>query len=306
MIHGDKRQDSICKDELVVDTTAAYTAWGSVYCLIMSRKEKSQMKILAIMGSPHKGNTLEITQRVEGKLKQLGDVEFEYVHLKGVDLKPCKGCFTCFIKGEECCPLKDDREKISQKIEWADGVVFVTPVYSMHVSYLLKIFIDRFAYNFHRPCWFGKYAIALAATGGLGLDETLKYLKMVAVGWGFEFVDQIGLIAPPKNTPMQRLIEKKDRTEKVVCKFYRVIKEKKPRRLALSDYISFRLMRAIYSRMETMSPTDYKYFKEKGWLGKDVRYFYDNVKGNVFKDLIARLIAWVVGRQIDKAIAKAT
>lgn len=31
------------------------------------------MKIVAIMGSPHKGNTLEITERIEEKLTQLGD-----------------------------------------------------------------------------------------------------------------------------------------------------------------------------------------------------------------------------------------
>ncbi len=264
------------------------------------------MKVLAIMGSPHEGNTLEITQRIENKLKQLGDVEFQYVHLKDVNLKPCKGCFTCFIKGEECCPLKDDKEEISQKIEEADGVIFVTPVYYFHVSYLMKMFIDRFAYNGHRPRYFGKYAIALAATGGMGLDETLKYLKMVAGSWGFEFVGQIGLIAPPKNAPYIKLFEKKDRTDEVVCKFHAAIKEKKPRKLALSDHIHFRAMQAIYSRMETISPTDYKYFKENGWLERDTRYFYDNVKGNVFKDLIARLMAWIMGRQINKAIARVT
>lgn len=262
------------------------------------------MKILAIMGSPHNGNTLEITQRVEDKLKQLGAVEFEYIHLKDADLKPCKGCFTCFTRGEEYCPLKDDKEKIFRKIEEADGVIFVTPVYSVHVSYLLKIFIDRFAFNFHRPRWFGKYAITLAATAGIGLEETLKYLKMLAVGWGFEFVDQIGLTIPPKNTPMRSLIRKNDRTEEVVRKFYRAIKEKRPRRLTLSDHINFRLMRVIYSKMETMSPTDYQYFKKKGWLRKDAKYFCDNVKRNILEDLIARCIAWVAGHQIDKAIAE--
>jgi multimeric flavodoxin WrbA len=262
------------------------------------------VKILAIIGSPHKGNTLEKTQRIEDKLKQLGDVEFEYIHLKDMDIKPCKGCFMCFIKGEDSCPLHDDKEKISHKMEEADGVIFATPVYSMHVSYLLKTFIDRFAYNFHRPRYFGKYAITLAVSGGLGLDETLKYLKMVADGWGFEFVGQIGLVAPPKNTPMQKLIDMKDRTDNVVGKFHTAIKEKQPRKLALSDHINFRLMQTVYSRMETMSPTDYRYFKEKGWFDNDVSYFYDNVRGSYLKDRIARIMSWIMGQKIDKAIAK--
>jgi multimeric flavodoxin WrbA len=264
------------------------------------------MKIVAIMGSPHKGNSLEKTQRIEDKLKQFGDVEFEYVHLKDVDLKPCKGCFVCFIKGEDRCPLKDDREAITQKIEEADGVIFVTPVYSMHVSYLLKRFIDRFAYNFHRPRYFGRYALAVAVSGNVGLGETLKYLKDVAGAWGFDCVDQLGYVAAPKNTPMRTIARRKDRTDEVLLKFYTAIKENRPRKLTFMDHLGFRIMQASYARLETMSPTDYKHWKERGWLEKDVRYFHDNVNGNLFKDLVARFAGWMTGRQIDKAVAKMT
>ena len=66
------------------------------------------IKVVAIMGSPHKGNSLEATQRFETSLHKLGEVEFEYLHLKDLDLQPCKGCFVCFVKGEDRCPLKDD------------------------------------------------------------------------------------------------------------------------------------------------------------------------------------------------------
>ena len=46
---------------------------------------------------------------------------------------------------------------IARKIDEADGVIFVSPAYSMHVSYLFKRFVDRFACTFHRPCYWGKY-----------------------------------------------------------------------------------------------------------------------------------------------------
>jgi multimeric flavodoxin WrbA len=264
------------------------------------------MKILAIVGSPHKGNSLEKTQGIESRLKQFGDVEFEYVHLKDVDLRPCKGCFVCFIKGEDRCPLKDDKDAIAQQIEEADGVIFVTPVYSMHVSYLMKQFIDRFAYNFHRPRYFGKYALAVAVSGNIGLRETLKYLKNVAGAWGFDCVDQLGYLAAPKNTPMRTISRKRDRTDEVVQRFYTAIKEKKPRKLTFMDHLGFRLMQASYARVETMSPTDYAYWKGKGWLQRDARYFHDNVHWNWFKDLVPRLIGWITGRQVDKAIAEVT
>ena len=187
------------------------------------------MKILAIMGSPHSGNTLQLTQRIEARLTRHSDVEFEYLHLKDIDLRPCRGCFQCFIDGEENCPLKDDREYISQKLLESDAVIFVTPVYAMHVSYLMKLFIDRLAYTFHRPRYFGKYALTVAATGGIGLKGVLKYMKMVAITWGFEHVGELGVIAPPQNTKLGSYEKHRDRTDEVVNRFYRAIKENKPR-----------------------------------------------------------------------------
>ena len=263
------------------------------------------MKILAIMGSPHKGNTLEITQKVEDKLKNLGEVEFEYIHLKDMDLRPCLGCYVCFHRGEDRCPLKDDRDTIIRKMEEAEGLILVTPVYSMQVSYLLKLFIDRLAYTFHRPRYFGKYAIAIVAAGnpGLGVRETLKYLKLVANQWGFEYVDQIGMGAAPKNTSLPNLDRKKDRTDEVVKKFYRAIREKRLRKLTLGDHFWFRCVQAVYRAMGDRSPVDYQYFKENGWLNKNTKFFYNRVKTNPFLDGLAKMMSWFVGKSIEKSLA---
>lgn len=214
------------------------------------------MKILAIMGSPHCGNTYELTQRIEEKLVRFNDVEFEYIHLKDVQLQPCRGCYLCFYNGEDHCPLDDDKKMIAQKLEEADGVVFVSPVYSMQVTYLFKMFVDRFAYTFHRPRYWGKYAIVVAAAGNPGLKETLKYLKMVAGVWGFEVVGELGYYAMPQITNMQPLMNKKDRTDDVVNKFYHSINEHKPKKLGLKDYIFFRSCQAVYGCLGEKSPTE--------------------------------------------------
>jgi multimeric flavodoxin WrbA len=265
--------------------------------------DKKSMKIIAIMGSPHKGNTLELTRNVEQILSKLGEVEFEYIHLSDIDLKPCKGCYLCFFKGKEHCPLDDDKAMVSDKLDEADGVIFVTPVYSMHVSYLFKTFVDRFACNFHRPRYMGKYAIALAATGAIGLDETLKYIKGMAVSWGFDFVGQLGNIAVPKlmsvGPPMQ--IDK--RTDAIVREFYYAVRDKRPKKLAVSDYIHFHAIRAVYGKLREISPTDYAYFRDKGWLNPRTKYFHDNIRGNALKELIGRFMGWLTRRQIDKALA---
>lgn len=261
------------------------------------------MKILAIMGSPHKGNTLELTQRIEEHLKRLGEVNFEYLHLKDLDLKPCKGCFVCFLRGEEHCPLNDDAAKIAEKLDNADGVIFVSPVYSMHISYLIKQFIDRFAYNFHRPRYFGKYAMVLATTGAVGLNDALKYLKEVSEAWGFNCVAQLGEIAPPKHTPFDQLvIDTPDRTKHVAHTLYTAISEKRPKKLTVTDYISFRAMRAVYSQMKEISPTDYAYWKERGWFEKGCTYFHEHVRKNPLKDIPARFVGWMAGRQFRNAL----
>ena len=170
----------------------------------------------------------------------------------------------------------------------------------------MKQFIDRFAYNLHRPRYFGKYALAVAVTGNIGLGPTLKYLRDVAGGLGFDCVDQIGYLAAPKNTPLHTIATRQDRTDQVVAKFYHAIVEKRLRKLTFTDHLGFRLMQASYARLETMSPTDYRHWQERGWLDTRTRYFYDNVKRNWFVDLIARFIGWMTGRQIDKALAKAS
>ena len=261
------------------------------------------MKIVAIMGSPHKGNSLDATHRIEELLTGFGDVEFAYVHLKDLRLEPCRGCFGCFMKGEERCPVKDDKAEIARQIEGADGVIFVSPVYSMHVSYLFKLFVDRFSCTFHRPRFWGKYALTVAVAGNIGLKETSKYMKDVALAWGYEVVDCLEYRMAPRHTTMRTISSQRDRTEVVVRKFHEAILSKRPRKLSLRDHFTFRIMQASYARLQSMSPTDYRFWKENGWLEQDAVYFHDNVAPNWIFDRITRFVGWMTGRQIDKAIA---
>lgn len=63
------------------------------------------MKVIAIMGSPHKEKGFEmIIQRIEAELSRLDAVEFAYAFLKDADLKLCRGC-ACISKGEQLYPL---------------------------------------------------------------------------------------------------------------------------------------------------------------------------------------------------------
>ena len=109
------------------------------------------MRILVIMGSPRKGNTYRAVKKIEEYMRSMDNVEFEYLMLKDANLLQCRGCYVCLAKGEEYCPCKDEAPLIEQKMHAADGVIFASPVYGMNVSALMKIFVDRFSYIFHRP-----------------------------------------------------------------------------------------------------------------------------------------------------------
>jgi multimeric flavodoxin WrbA len=59
----------------------------------------------------------------------------------------------------------------------SDGVIFVSPAYCQNVTALMKNFVDRFAYIFHRPRFFNQKALIISTTCGAGLKETLNYLE---------------------------------------------------------------------------------------------------------------------------------
>jgi len=63
----------------------------------------------------------------------------------------------------------------------ADGIIFVSPVYCENVSGLMKNFIDRFDYVFHRQRFFDQKAMVLSTSAGGGLKDTLDYLKKLQI-----------------------------------------------------------------------------------------------------------------------------
>ena len=150
------------------------------------------MKILSIMGSPKgKGSGYQIVKKIEDRMRALGDVEFEYLFLKDANLKLCTGCYTCLAKGEDRCPLKDDRAEIEQKLLAADGVILSTPMYVLNVSWLMKNFIDRFAYANHRPRFHNQKVMTVVNMGGDNPKTALSLLRY-ALG-GSRIVHELGL-----------------------------------------------------------------------------------------------------------------
>lgn len=247
------------------------------------------MKVLAIIGSPRKtGNTYKVTRKVEERMKQLGDVEFEYVFLKDLNLKSCLGCMVCLDKGEDKCPLKDDRAMLDEKMHSADGVIFASPTYVFNVSGLMKNFFDRFAYACHRPRFF-KSALVLSTSGnGVGARMMMKSFSLVPAVWGFKIADSLSVITngiPENSTPEGKADKKIDRAAK---RFYHAVVAGRPKPGLLGMAMFMFVQPSL--RKIPQEFFDYHYWKDHGWLEKDACYYYDPQAG-VFKKMLARLVA---------------
>ena len=112
-------------------------------------------KVTAFIGTQTKKHTYQAVQEFEKNLGQCGEIDFEHVFLSDYHLEFCRGCKVCFDKGEEYCPLKDDRDLLLEKMEQSDGVIFATPNYAFQLSARMKNFFDRTAFLDHRPRFFG-------------------------------------------------------------------------------------------------------------------------------------------------------
>jgi len=67
------------------------------------------MKILGISGSPRKGNCFAAFNSIK---EHYPEIEFKTIMLNDMNFEQCKGCYLCVMKGEDKCPIKDDREMI--------------------------------------------------------------------------------------------------------------------------------------------------------------------------------------------------
>jgi multimeric flavodoxin WrbA len=254
------------------------------------------MKILAIMGSPRRGESYKLTQMVEQKLKQKPDVEFQYLFLKDCNLGQCVGCHLCILHGEDKCPLKDDRARIEQMMMEADGVIFVSPVYSQMVTTLMKNFIDHFSYLWHRPKFFGKKAMAIATGGGM-FNETLKYMEQNAKSWGFHFVNKLGVPHIESLRPKYKEKQLKN-IDREVDHFYESVKVNKLPIPALKELMWFNIWKGNSMACKESLPSDYPYWQQKGWYDKN--YFYDT-KVSLWKRVIMKLFN-AMGRWYMKRI----
>lgn len=250
------------------------------------------MRVTAVLGSPHRGNGYAICKKIESELKNLGVDEFDIVSLKDVHLEMCRGCFTCFSKGGEFCPLKDDKQKIEKKLLDSDGIILISPGYVWNVSGMMKNFMDRFAYTLHRPVFFGQ-SVMLVANGGSGLKKVIKILGM-CLGGGRISSKLIISATPWGETDSYR--EKTDRLIDIGSgKFFRDMSDKSIRKPNLGNVIWFQIFKKLSVLSKKQIPADYEFYASKN------NYFYEtNV--NPLYTAVGKLIANVAVKSMKRNV----
>ena len=237
-------------------------------------------KVIAFVGSAHKKITHGAVHQFLDNLKSLGDVETEIVTLSDYRLGICRGCRLCFDKGEEFCPLKDDRDALFAKIEASDGVVFATPNYSFQVSGLMKVFLDRFGFVFHRPRFFGKTFTSVVTQGIYGGGAMVKYLTFAGAGLGFNTVKGTYCTAFDPMTEKEKRRRAKILAEQSKRFYARMMKTPYPAP-SLLKLIAFRMGRTAVKLELDERSFDYSYYRDKGWF--ESGYFYPTRLGPLKK-----------------------
>jgi len=228
-------------------------------------------RVTAFVGSARKKYTYNAVRQFLENLKPLGDIEYEVITLSDHRLGTCRGCQLCFEKGEEFCPMKDDRDVLIEKIMASDGVVFASPNYSFQVSAVMKIFLDRLGFVFHRPRFFGKTFTSIVAQGIYGGDKIVRYLDFVGNGLGFNTVKGSCVTALQPMTEKEK--QKIDRAiRRQSRRFYqRLVKPGYPVPTFIK-LMAFRMARTSIRLELDDSSRDYAYYKDKGWFESD--YYY--------------------------------
>jgi len=247
------------------------------------------MKVTVFVGSARRKHTYAASEQFLKNLQSFGNIDYEVVPISDYQIGICRGCKLCLDKSEELCPLKDDRDKLIGKINDSDGVVFATPNYSFNVSGIMKVFLDRLGFVFHRPCFFGKVCTSIVVQGVYGGKKINKYLDFVAKGLGFDVVKGCCLNSLEPMTAKDQV-----KFESVIYrqsgKFYSSLIKKEYPVPGLFELMIFRMARTSIHLMLDESWKDYEYYSKKGWFRTD--YYYPT-RLNPIKKLCGKLFDFV-------------
>ena len=137
----------------------------------------TKLKILSICGSPRKGNSEAILNKLRQIFEKKG-VKNEIILLREKNIQRCDGCVEYCNKNLNC-HKKDDMVEIFEKMKNADGYVFISPNYFKMPSGLFKNFIDRCSIFYTAQTDLSKKRAIVIAVGTDEIKEINVCLKNI-------------------------------------------------------------------------------------------------------------------------------
>ncbi len=223
------------------------------------------MRILTIMGTPHKGNTRAITDLF---LEEFKGNEFDEIVLPNDFSNICLGCASCILKGESNCPHYEEVKGIVERIEKADLVILATPVFVGSCSSGMKALLDHLAYMWlvHRPkqSMFGKVGLIVTSAGGSGVKATVKLLKQNLFYLGVPQVFNYGVTTMKMGGNYSEYEDKDDIKKDVKKKANAVKKALKNKKVGFKSKFFFKIFGM--TQKNGWNKVDADYWNEMGWL----------------------------------------
>ena len=224
------------------------------------------MKIVAIHGQNHKGNTWNVANILLQDMTCQKEVTEFFLPR---DLNHfCTGCYAC-LEGREKCPFWEDRKKLDDALRAADLLILTTPNYCMMPSAPMKAFLDLSFTNWlsHKPYeeMFGKRAVVISTAAGAGAGKAAKLVANNLLNWGIPKVYTYGISV--NSLSWDTTPEKKKN---------KIIKDMKKLAAKLSGNsrikvgVKTRFLFWMFSGMQKAdwgaSASEKEYWKSRGWL----------------------------------------
>lgn len=257
------------------------------------------MNFLIINGSPRRGNTWKIIERIKDTLNTLDEtISFTEIDLIDYEIPSCIGCYSCFTNGEHTCPHSDIIQPIVKEMIECDALIITSSVYALNVTGLMKNFIDHMAYFYHRPYFFEDKAMIVVTTAGSGHKKVGKYLDETLDWWGYN--ERYKLCFVHSHDAHGYLpLKTKEKIDKESVKFYNSVKSGRLSSPSMTTLFHYNVWRAMAYNAHI--PLDNKYWVENKLIDSE---YYSKVPCSFIKKLPIKVFYKLMLRFLSKNAVK--
>ncbi len=230
------------------------------------------MKITVVNGNTRHGSTWHCMDIIRQALSHSGHLEVTEFSLPRDMPHFCRGCFSCFVNGEQTCPHAQSVQPIAAALLDADLIILTSPVYALDVSGQLKALLDHLCYLWmpHRPDpkMFCKVGLAVTTTAGAGLGHTAKTMRNSLKFWGCGRVLSCKMpVSALKWSDVSD--QKKAQVEKEAARLAKrisgYVKKADTMRAPLLRSFLFWAVKSMM-RKNDWNPLDRKHWEDHGWI----------------------------------------